>query len=191
TGLRVAGRAHGPRGGLAVLPPLLRDDLRPAPLHAVPDAGILPDAGAADARRRAPAARAARRQARGRGLLPDRPGGAVRSLLGHDGAPPIPALRTVLLPRHRVLHRPRRVALRGRSAGRAQALARTGAGGHAVGALAARRTVRRRGGTLPGTGTRGNRLLPRRAGRAHALPPRRDRDHARIAFRARRRSPRR
>ena len=81
----------------------------------------------------------------------------------------LPALRRLLLPAARLVHRQRLPALRGRRAGRAQDGARPAAGADLVGALARASAVRARGRRFPRARRRGRRELPRRAERAPAF----------------------
>ena len=73
----------------------------------------------------------------------------LRPLLGRRRARPLPALRGLLLPAARVVHRQRLPALRRRRAGRAQDGARPAAGADLVGALAGAPAVRARDRRLP------------------------------------------
>ena len=103
------------------------------------------------------------------GARPLRRRRALRALLGRDRARPRPALRGLLLPGDRVLHRARHRALRGRRAGRAQARARLPARGDALLPLARAPGVRARDRRLPRARGGAHRGVRRRAERAHAV----------------------
>src|SRR3954463_7927952 len=75
----------------------------------------------------------------------------------------------LLLPGDRVRHYARARRVRGRRAGRAQALSRPAAGRVAVGALAGASQVRARGRALPRTRGRRHHALRERAGRAQPI----------------------
>src|SRR5690606_3033542 len=112
-----------------------------------------------------------RRADRGGDLLPqlDR---ALRALLGQRRRFPQPALRDLLLPRHRLLHPRRLAAVRAGHARRAQDRARLLADRDVVVPLAARRRVRSGGRRVPEARGAARRRLHGRARPARAVPPR-------------------
>ena len=147
------------RRRLGLLLPLLHPHLPRASLDALPDARLLRPRRRRRWREHWLLFTAWRGGERDRRVADrDRPGaqGRLRPLLGRGRARHLPALRRLLLPAARLVHRQRLPALRGRRAGRAQDGARPAAGADLVGALAGAPAVRARG-----------RRLPRPRGRRH------------------------
>src|SRR5262249_8404847 len=114
-------RRRDSRRALDLLHAVLQQHVPRAPFHAVPQPRVFPPARLLASRARADGAGRARRQAgrkRAEHLLGR---GALWALLGLGRPRSHAALRGVLLPGARVLHRARHPGLRGRSPGRAQA----------------------------------------------------------------------
>ena len=134
--------ARDRRARLGLLPSLLHPHLPGASLHALPDARLLPphrqDDGehwllfiAREASAIAPSL-----------IAIDCARDAPTAATGAPSSRPLPALRGVLLPAARLVHRPRRASLRRRRARRAQDGARPAAGADLVRALARTPAVR-------------------------------------------------
>ena len=142
----------------------------------ISESGLLPPSCARPSRAGLATCRHTCRRTGSMRLLPARRRSPLRALLGHRRAPTLPALRTVLLPGHRILHCSWAEALRGRRPRRTQSRSRPFAGENPLRSLDRGSPLSHRSRRFSRPRAPTHQFLSGRAERTRALP-----QHHRIA----------